>query len=220
MNEQDWLRTLEQRVNPELCALIILDMLKANPDAPPSMENARVRGPLQHLIRLIAAGRRVSLPIIYVRNSHSDWTVFPNLRYAWSSQPNYSPQHYAEGTRAVEFHDGLDPQPDEAILVKHSYSAFAHGPLDLMLRCKGIKSVLLTGGAVMGAVEAAAKECFVRGYYLVIVSDCVVPDSGPDFDIVTKQAADRLGAIVTSTEHIVRFWDTLAARQDSAEAGR
>ena len=32
----------------------------------------------------------------------------------------------------------------------------------------------------MGAVEAAAKECFVRGYYLVIVSDCVVPDSGPE----------------------------------------
>ena len=220
MSEPAWLKTLEQRVNPERCALIVLDMLKANPDAPPSMENPRVRGPLTHLIRLIAAGRRVSLPIIYVRNSHSDWTVFPNLRYAWSSQPNYDPHHYAEGTRAVEFHDGLDPQPGEAILVKHSYSAFAHGPLDLMLRCKGIKSVLLTGGAVMGAVEAAAKECFVRGYYLVIVSDCVVPDSGPDFDIVTKQAADRLGAIVTSTEHIIGFWDALAGRKDSARAGR
>lgn len=216
MSEPAWLRTLEQRVNPATSALIILDMLKANPDAPPSMENPRVRGPLQHLIRLIAAGRRVSLPVIYVRNSHSDWTVFPNLRHAWSSQPNYSPHHYAEGTRAVEFHDGLDPQPDEAILIKHSYSAFAHGPLDLMLRCKGIKSVLLTGGAVMGAVEAAAKECFVRGYYLVIVSDCVVPGSGPDFDVVTRQAADRLGAIVASTEEIVRLWDTLPATRDFA----
>ena len=216
MSERALLRTLEQRVNPATSALIILDMLKANPDAPPSMENPRIRGPLQHLIQLIAAGRRVSLPIIYVRNSHSAWTVFPNLRHAWSSQPNYSPHHYAEGTRAVEFHDGLDPQADEAILVKHSYSAFAHGPLDLMLRCKGIKSVLLTGGAVMGAVEAAAKECFVRGYYLVIVSDCVVPSSGPDFDIVTRQAADRLGAVVASTEEIVPLWDALPATRDSA----
>jgi nicotinamidase-related amidase len=214
MNETNWLRTLEQRVNPQTAALIILDMLKASPDAPPSMEIPRIKGPLQHLIRLIDSGRRVSLPIIYVRNSHGDWTVLPNLRYAWMSQPNYNPGHYAEGTRAVEFHDGLEPRPDEGILIKHSYSAFAHGPLDLMLRCRGIKTVLLTGGAVMGAVEAAAKECFVRGYYLVIVSDCVVPDSGPDFDIVTRQAAARLGAIVASTEEITRVWNTLPATEE------
>ena len=213
MNAKDWLRTLEQRVNPQTMALLVLDMLKANPDAPPSMEIPRIRGPLQRLIELIASGRRVSLPIIYVRNSHSDWTVLPNLRYAWSSQPNYNPHHYAEGTRAVEFHDGLEPKEGEAVLIKHSYSAFAHGPLDLMLRCKGIKSVLLTGGAVMGAVEAAAKECFVRGYYLVIVSDCVVPSSGPDFDIVSQQATDRLGAIVATSDEIIRIWDALAVNQ-------
>jgi hypothetical protein len=54
----------------------------------------------------------------------------------------------------------------------------------------------------------------VRGYYLVIVSDCVVPDSGPDFDIVTRQAADRLGAIVVSTEEITRVWNTLPATEE------
>jgi nicotinamidase-related amidase len=83
-----------------------------------------------------------------------------------------------------------------------------------MLRCKGIKSVLLTGGAVMGAVEAAAKECFVRGYYLVIVSDCVVPSSGRDFDIVTQQAADRLGAIVAPAQEIIETWDRLPRQAD------
>src|SRR4029434_1933149 len=100
------------------------------------------------------------------------------------------------------FHDGLEPRPDEAILIKHSYSPFAHGPLDLMLRCRRITTARLTCGARMRAVQAAAKECVVRGYYLVIVSDCVVPDSGPDFDIVTRQAAYRLGAIVASTERL------------------
>ena len=216
MNERVWLRTLEQRGHPQTTALLVLDMLKANPDAPPSMDIPRIKGPLHHLIQLIESGRRVSLPIIYVRNSHSDWTVLPNLRHAWSSQPNYHPQHYAEGTRAVEFHDGLEPKEGEAILIKHSYSPFAHGPLDLMLRCRGIKTVLLIGGAVMGAVEAAAKECFVRGYYLVIVSDCVVPSSGPDFDIVTDQAADRLGAIVASSEEIIPIWDALPPTEKGA----
>jgi len=212
MIEKALLRTLEQRLNPQTTVLLVLDMLRGNPDAPPSRDNPHIRAPLGHLIQLIACGRRVSLPIIYVRNSHSPWTVLPNLRYAWSAQPGYNHLRYAEGTRAIEFHDGLNPQPDEAILIKHSYRAFAHGPLDLMLRCKGIKSVILTGGAVMGAVEAAVKDCFVRGYYLVIASDCVVPGSGPDFDIITYKAADRFGTIVASSEDIMGIWNTLPSQ--------
>lgn len=211
-NRQVWLTTLAQRLSPESAVLLVLDMLKGSPDAPPSMEVARVREPLQHLIRLIASARRVALPIIYVRNSHSDWTALPNWKEGWSRRSDWHPFRYTEGTRAVEFHDGLEPRADEAVLIKHSYSAFAHGPLDLMLRSKGLKSVLLTGGAVVGAVEAAAKECFVRGYYLVMVGDCMVPSSGPDYEIVMKNTAERLGAILASSEQIVSIWDARPPR--------
>jgi hypothetical protein len=44
MSGTSWLRTLEQRVNPQTAALIILDMLKASPEAPPSMEIPRIKG--------------------------------------------------------------------------------------------------------------------------------------------------------------------------------
>ena len=61
------------------------------------------------------------------------------------------------------------------------------------------------------AVESAAKECYVRGYYLVLVSDCVVPDSGPDHEIVMKHGSAKLGAIVATAEEIARQWDSLPA---------
>jgi nicotinamidase-related amidase len=208
-----FLTTLAQRVDPNSAALIVLDMVK-DPGSPPSMEIARLRNPLGNLVRLVKSAHRVGFPVIYVKNSYSDWVLLDNWKEGWSRRADYSPRRYAEG---VELHDGLEVAEGDAVMIKRYYSAFAHGPLDLMLRCRGIKSVLLTGGAVLGAVESAAKESYVRGYYLVLVSDCVVPDSGPDHEIVMKHGSGKLGAIMATAEEIMRHWDSLAAGKKERE---
>ncbi len=205
-----FLTTLAQRVEPVTSALIVLDMVKSLPDAPPSMEIPKLQKPLGNLIRLVQSAHRVGLPVVYVKNSYSDWARLDNWKEAWSRRPDYNPNRYLEG---AQLHDGLEIAEGDAVMIKRYYSAFAHGPLDLMLRSREIKSVLLTGGAVMGAVETAAKDCFVRGYYLVLVSDCVVPDSGPDHEISMKHGSSKLGAIVATSEEIIRHWDCLPTRK-------
>jgi ureidoacrylate peracid hydrolase len=205
------LTTLAQRVDPASGALIVLDMVK-DPGAPPSMEIPRLRSPLGHLVRLVHSAHRVGLPVIYVKNSYSDWVLLDNWKEGWSRRADYNPHRYREG---VVLHDGLEVAQGDHVMIKRYYSAFAHGPLDLMLRSRGIKSVLLTGGAVLGAVESAAKECYVRGYYLVLVSDCVVPDSGPDHELVMAHGAGKLGAIVASADEIIKHWDSLPSKKIS-----
>ena len=205
------LKTLAQRVDPAGAALIVLDMVK-DPGAPPSMEIPRLREPLGHLVRLVQEAHRMGLPVIYVKNAYSDWVRLDNWKEAWSRRPDYNPKRYLEG---VVLHDGLEVAEGDLVMIKRYYSAFAHGPLDLMLRSRGIKSVLLTGGAALGAVESAAKECFVRGYYLVLVRDCVVPDSGPDHEIVMRHGAARLGALVVPADDIIKQWDTLPPKRNS-----
>jgi len=205
------LTTLSQRVDPASSALIVLDMVK-DPGAPPSMEIPRLRDPLGCLVELVHGAHRVGLPVIYVKNSYSDWVRLDNWKEAWSRRPDYNPNRYLEG---VVLHDGLEVAEGDLVMIKRYYSAFAHGPLDLMLRSRGIKSVLLTGGAVLGAVESATKECYVRGYYLVLVRDCVVPDSGPDHETVMRHGAARLGAIVASADDIIKQWDALPPKQNS-----
>jgi nicotinamidase-related amidase len=169
------------------------------------MEIPRLRNPLVHLVELVKSAHRVGLPVIYVKNSYSDWVRLDNWKEAWSRRADYNPHRYLEG---VVLHDGLEVAEGDAVMIKRYYSAFAHGPLDLMLRCKGIKSVLLTGGAALGAVESAAKECYVRGYYLVLVGDCIVPDSGPDHEIVMTHGSAKLGAIVASAGEIIERWNS------------
>jgi ureidoacrylate peracid hydrolase len=174
------------------------------------MEISRLRNPLGNLVRLVKSAHRVGFPVIYVKNSYSDWLLLDNWKEGWSRRADYNPRRYAEG---VELHDGLEVAAGDAVMVKRYYSAFAHGPLDLMLRSRGIKSVLLTGGAVLGAVESAAKESYVRGYYLVLVRDCVVPDSGPDYELVMQHGSAKLGAIVASANEIIQHWDSLPGKK-------
>ena len=202
-----FLTTLAQRVEPGSSALIVLDMVR-DPDSPPSMEMPRLRKPLGNLVRLVKSAHRAGFPVIYVKNSYSDWVRLDNWKEAWSRRADYNPGRYHEG---VELHDGLEVGEGDAVMIKRYYSAFAHGPLDLMLRSRSIKSLLLTGGAVLGAVESAAKECYVRGYYLVLVSDCVVPDSGPDHEIVMRHGSEKLGAILATSDEIIKHWDSLPA---------
>jgi nicotinamidase-related amidase len=159
------------------------------------MEMPRLRKPLGNLVRLVKSAHRAGFPVIYVKNSYSDWVRLDNWKEAWSRRADYNPGRYHEG---VELHDGLEVGEGDAVMIKRYYSAFA-------------QSLLLTGGAVLGAVESAAKECYVRGYYLVLVSDCVVPDSGPDHEIVMRHGSEKLGAILATSDEIIKHWDSLPA---------
>ena len=64
------------------------------------------------------------------------------------------------------------PLPDEVIVTKHRYGGFENTDLDLVLRSNRIKSVIITGVATNVCVEAAARDAFMRDYYVVVVSDC------------------------------------------------
>ena len=64
------------------------------------------------------------------------------------------------------------PLPDEVIVTKHRYGAFEGTDLDLVLRSRGIRSVIMTGVATNVCVETTARQAFLQDYYVVFTSDC------------------------------------------------
>ena len=77
------------------------------------------------------------------------------------------------GTWGAQFVDGIVPQPDEPVVTKHRFSAFVDTGLELMLRARGIKTVILAGVTTNCCVESTAREVAMRDYYLVVAEDCV-----------------------------------------------
>ena len=60
----------------------------------------------------------------------------------------------------ADFYDGIKPLPGEIIINKHRYSAFIDTDLDLILRSKGIRTLILTGIGTGICVVSTARDGF------------------------------------------------------------
>ena len=67
----------------------------------------------------------------------------------------------------------LKPKEDEIVINKHTGSIFIDTGFERMLRNAGIITVVFTGIATEFGVESSARDAFNRGFYSVVVSDCV-----------------------------------------------
>ncbi|MHB1557645.1 MAG: hydrolase [Isosphaeraceae bacterium] len=69
-----------------------------------------------------------------------------------------------------EFPDGL-VQPSDLVVTKRQWGAFYGTDLDLQLRRRGIRTIVLGGIATNFGVESTARDAWERGYSIVIAED-------------------------------------------------
>ena len=67
----------------------------------------------------------------------------------------------------------ITPQQNEIVINKHTGSIFIDTGFERMLRNAGIVTVVFTGIATEFGIESSARDAFNRGFYPVVVSDCV-----------------------------------------------
>jgi nicotinamidase-related amidase len=200
----DFFRSLHEKVAPRHTALLVIDMQTGY--WPPRGEEHTGSEILPALLPFIDAARQASVPVAYIRNSFSPWVNQPPWYEAWESIRAGGHEGYLiEGTPGVDVMEPLAPAQGELVLNKHFWNVFAHSPMDLVLRSRKIKTVLLTGGGVLGAIESTGKDAVVRGYYSVLVTDCIWPTEGPVRDVGLGYLSKRVGAPATSQE-VIECW--------------
>ncbi len=97
------------------------------------------------LVRFLAEARQVGLPIIFVRAIHSQGNDPPVWVTEFRSACGVEPKVICrEGTWGAEYYR-VQPTPGELQIAKHRYNAFHDTDLDIILRSRGIRSLILTG---------------------------------------------------------------------------
>jgi nicotinamidase-related amidase len=76
----------------------------------------------------------------------------------------------------------IKPKQDETVINKHTTSIFIDTGFEPMLRNAGIITVVFTGIATEFGIESSARDTFNRGFYPVVVSDCVSSPSKDGHD--------------------------------------
>lgn len=211
------LTTLEQKVDPRHTALLVVNMQNdfccQGGSADKEGRNlAPVQSMIPNLIAFIGRARQASLPIVYVQSVYAgEKNIY--LSDVWLEQMRRAGKgghvEYPVCQRnswGADFCPGVKPLPGEAIVTKHRYSGFIDTDLDLILRSKGVRTLIMSGVATNVCVETTARDGFMKDYYIVLLSDCTACQFKEAHDLSLLNIAGRFGEVVES-ERVVKCWE-------------
>jgi nicotinamidase-related amidase len=109
-----------------------------------------------------------------------------------------------EGSPGAEIIPELAPGAGEPVVTHARLSAFQGTELDLILRARGIVSVLVTGVATNIAVEGTARDAVNLGYRTVLVADACAAADSPAHQ-ATLATFGLLGSVLNTTDLAAAF---------------
>ncbi|MGF6999334.1 hydrolase [Paraburkholderia sp. GAS32] len=96
----------------------------------------------------------------------------------------------------------LDVAPDDIVITKRQWNAFHGTELDLQLRRRGIKTLVLAGIASNMGVESTARAAYELGYQLVFAEDAISSVAPGMHEFAAQTIFPMIGA-VRRTEEII-----------------
>lgn len=171
-------------LDPRRCALLLIDMQRdfCTPGgyaASAGLDVARLRAVVPAQQRLLAAARRAGLLVVHTREGHradlSDLLPAKRHRAERAGAPIGARgplgRLLLRGEYGHDFIDELQPQAGEPVIDKPGYSAFHATDLELILRARGIDTLLLTGVTTEVCVSSTLRSAVERGFECITLAD-------------------------------------------------
>lgn len=200
--------TLSEKVDPSRAAVVVIDMQRdfttkgcfwdrIGQDVTPMAELA------ERLTAFLDAARAHRVPIVHVMAIYD--AEYMNGPMHERLHRHGVDRYCQSGTFGAELHPGLEPQEGEPLVVKHRFDAFYDTELDMLLRNRGVDSLILTGVATHGCVDSTARHGYFNGYYVVFAED-LTGGADPTTQQVTHRSIDLMFGITAPAEEIVAAW--------------
>lgn len=146
--------------------------------------------------RLVTASRKAGVLVVFVR-------VLPDPAVALRPPVDRSftrgaslPPNWGELVPELSRREG------ELLITKRQWGAFYGTELDLQLRRRGVRTIILGGISTNMGVESTARDAFERGYHLLLAEDAMAARSAAAHQASVEQVFPLLGRVRTSTEII------------------
>jgi len=114
------------------------------------------------------------------------------------------------GLRSAAAPGFIDPKPaiaptaDDIVVTKRRVSAFTGSDLEVVLRGREIRHLVLTGIATSGVVLSTLREAADKDFELTVLSDLCADMDAEVHRVLLEKVFPRQAAVVTSKEWLVR----------------
>lgn len=157
-------------IEPARAAFLLIDMQNGFIDGASPLCIAGAAATVPACAHALAAAREHGLTVFHVRRAYAaDGSDVEAVRWeAW-----------AEGGRPLSSADPMSlscpselaPAPGEPVVVKPSWSAFFGTDLDVLLRTRGIDTLVLAGTTTPNCVRSTAYDGLARGFNVAVLRD-------------------------------------------------
>ncbi len=152
------------------------------------------------LLKFLDRAHELKIPTIYVRNIQNAWTKSE----AQLAKRKDRPALCEVGTFGADYYR-VSPREGDYEIIKHRYSAFVGTDLDLVLRCRGIKTIVMTGVTTNTCVESTSRDGFMLEYNVIMLGDCVATQKPEEHEAALENIRQRFGYIATS-DQLLDLW--------------
>ena len=151
--------------------------------------------------RVLDAARAAGMAVIHTREGHRpDLSDCPPSKRARGKlehgigDPGPMGRILVRGEYGHDIVDALKPGPGEPVVDKPGKGSFYATDLELMLRDRGIKSLVVTGVTAEVCVQTTVREANDRGFECLVLSDCIA-SYFPEFYEMTLRMVKAQGGI-------------------------
>jgi nicotinamidase-related amidase len=185
------------KLDPQRTALVLIDLQQGIVGR--ALEPRTAATVVENARRLTEKFRAAGATIVLVRVTFQpDGKDRLNL-------PVDAPMQFNAGTLPANWAElvpDIGPQPGDLIITKRQWGAFYGTELDLQLRRRGVRTIVLGGIATNFGVESTARDAYERGYEQVFVEDAMATFTSEAHYFVVKYIFPRIG-LVRGTDEIL-----------------
>lgn len=210
---------LHELARPEHTALLVIDMQNdvCRPDGAFAAQGADVGSyatVIPPMARLVEAARSSGvLPVFVTATTWPDHRtqslaeLYFELRMQRSyATPQDDPFEFCiPGTWGHQVIDELGCRDNDVMVRKYRSSAFIGTELDLILRSRGIQTVVVVGGTTEGCVDSTLRSAGFLDYFPIMPRDCVASDN-PELHSAAMRILEAYRAIVVDSAELITLW--------------